>query len=76
MLIAHRVRIDNRDAIDIERNASQRFAADFIDVKSTTIGSTDHYMAIVAINGERQLADLGPVATFKVELQPTTKITI
>ncbi len=76
VLIADRVGIDNRDAIEIERNPSQRFAAEIIDVKRTAVGSEDHYMAIVEIDGERQLADLGPVATYKVALQPSTKITI
>lgn len=75
LLIADSVRIAGGETIEINRNASERWTGEIVDVKVTQIGSTEYYMAIVDVDGERQLIDLGPTATYKTEIEPATQIT-
>lgn len=74
LLVADRIRIDDGEWFEIGRHLSRQFTGELVDVKTVPIGSTDYYMAIVDIDGERRLIDLGPTSTYEFELQPSTKI--
>lgn len=76
VLIADSVRIGNGQMMSIERSSGLSLTGQIVDVKSTQIGSTEHYMAIVQVEGERQLVDLGPTTSYKVRLEPSTQITV
>lgn len=47
-----------------------------MDVKNLNVGEAEHYMAILEVEGERQLIDLGPIRAYKVRLEPSTQITV
>ena len=47
-----------------------------VDITQINIGSQQHYMAIVEVDGQRQLVDLGPINAYKVKLQPATQIVV
>ncbi|WP_442509317.1 hypothetical protein SH528x_000883 [Novipirellula sp. SH528] len=76
LLLADTFRIEGGQSIEVDRAAGLNLTGEIVDIKSTPIGSTDHYIAVVSIDGERQLVDLGPTTTYKVKLQPSTKVTL
>ncbi|GAA4460788.1 hypothetical protein [Novipirellula rosea] len=76
LLLADSFRIEGGQSIEVDRAAGLNLTGEIVDIKSTPIGSTDHYIAVVSIDGERQLVDFGPTTTYKVKLQPSTKVTL
>ena len=76
LLLTDSFRIEGGQSIEVDRAAGLNLTGEIVDIKSTPIGSTDHYIAVVSIDGERQLVDFGPTTTYKVKLQPSTKVTL
>lgn len=76
LLLADSFRIEGGQSIEVDRAAGLNLTGEIVDIKSTPIGSTEHYIAVVSIDGERQLVDFGPTTTYKVKLQPSTKVTL
>lgn len=76
LLVAESVRLSGGETIEIDRSFGVTLTGNILDVQETTIGSTKHYMAIVNVEGESQLVDLGPVKSYKVKIQPETEIVI
>ncbi|GAA5509584.1 hypothetical protein [Novipirellula caenicola] len=75
LLIADTFRIEGGQSIEVDRAMGLNLTGEIVDIKSTPIGSADHYIAVVAIDGERQLVDLGPTTTYKFKVEPSTKVT-
>lgn len=76
LLVADRVRLGSGQTIEIDRTHGLTLTGSIVDVKETRIGTTTNYMAVVNVDGERQLVDLGPVNSYKVKLQPSTEVVI
>jgi hypothetical protein len=76
VLVADSVRIGDDEVVKISLHNGLSLTGKVIDVKTTMIGSAENYIAIVDVEGERQLVDLGPVATFKVKVEPSTMIKV
>jgi hypothetical protein len=74
VLVADSVKIGDGETITISHYSGVNVTGQVVDVKTTTIGSVESYLAVVEVDGQRQLVDLGPAATYKVKLQPSTKI--
>lgn len=76
LLVADTVQIANGPELQINRSLGQSYSGEIVDIKTMPINNTDYYMAVVNIDGERQLVDLGPTTSYKVALQPSTRITL
>jgi len=76
LLVADSLQIDGETMIEIERSIAMHLTGQIVDVKSIQIDSSDHYLAVVAIDGEHQLVDLGPATTYKVKPTPSTEIVV
>ncbi|MEQ1903802.1 MAG: hypothetical protein ABL888_06435 [Pirellulaceae bacterium] len=76
VLVADSVKIGDGERIEIAHHNGVHVTGKVVDVKTTTIGSVESYLAIVEVDNQRQLVDLGPTATYKVKLLPSTKITL
>lgn len=75
VLIAESFSVGGQE-IPVDRSGSQSYEGRVVEVKRTPVGSDDHYIAIVEVDGERQLMDLGPVTTYKVEPQASTRVVV
>lgn len=76
LLVADTVQIADGQEIQINRSFGQTYSGEIVDIKTMPINNTDYYMAVVNIDGERQLVDLGPTTSYKVALKPSTRITL
>jgi hypothetical protein len=76
LLVADSFQIGNGETIQVSRGYGQTFTGEIVDLKTVPMNNSENYMAVVNIDGERQLVDLGPTTTYKVALKPATKITI
>lgn len=76
VLIADTVKVDTAQEMEIVRGFGQQLEGTIIAVESTPIDSQDHYLAVVDVDGNRRLIDLGPTAKYDVEIRPETRITV
>jgi hypothetical protein len=76
LLVADSFQVGDGEPIQVSRGYGQTFTGEIIDIKTVPMDNAENYLAVVNINGERQLVDLGPTTTYKVALEPSTKITI
>jgi hypothetical protein len=76
LLIADSFQVGNGELIQVSRGSGQTFTGEIVDIKTVPMNNAENYMAVVNINGERQLVDLGPTTSYKVALKPATQITI
>ncbi|EMI19884.1 secreted protein [Rhodopirellula maiorica SM1] len=76
LLIADSFQVEGGQMFEVDRAAGLNLTGEIVDIKSTPIGSADHYIAVVSIDGERQLVDLGPTSTYKFKIEPATKVTL
>ena len=76
VLVAESVQLGDGETIEVSQGMGLTLTGDIIDVKNTKIGEQDHYFAVVNVDGVRQLIDLGPTTTYKVQPKPSTKITV
>jgi hypothetical protein len=76
LLMADRVRINDGKSMEVDRRRGEQLTGQSVSVKNTQIDSTDHYLAVVEIDGERQLVDLGPTSNFKQQIEPSTTVTL
>ncbi len=76
LLVADSVKIGDGKMIEVSHYSGINVTGQLVDVKTATIGSVESYLAVVEVDGHRQLVDLGPATTYKVKLQPSTKITL
>ncbi|MEO8268796.1 MAG: hypothetical protein ABI557_03685 [Aureliella sp.] len=76
VLIADTVQIGDGKPLGIDRNFGQNYTGEIVDIKTVQTDRAEYYMAVVNIDGEPQLVDLGPTTSYKVALKPSSKITI
>ncbi|KAA5542120.1 hypothetical protein FYK55_15030 [Roseiconus nitratireducens] len=76
LLIAERVQIDGGSAMEINRQSGDEWTGEIVSVKTTKVDSSNHYLAVVDVDGERQLVDMGPTDQYKAEIEPSTKVTV
>jgi len=76
VLVAESVQIGNGETLQISQGMGLTLTGEIVDIKNTTVGSSEHYIAVVQVDGERQLIDLGPTTTYRVRLEPSTQITV
>ncbi len=76
VLVAQAVQIGGGETVQISQSYGMTLTGEIVDVKNTTIGSGEHYIAIIEFDGQRQLVDLGPTTTYQVQLEPSTQITV
>jgi len=76
LVVADSLQVDGETTIEIERSIAMQLSGQIVDVTSTQIDAAEHYLAVVEINGERQLVDLGPTTTYKVKPAPSTEIVL
>lgn len=76
VLIADELQIGDGQRIEISRSTDREITGQVVDVKSTEVGSTKHYMAIIEVDGERQLVDLGPTESYKVAPSAATQVVV
>jgi hypothetical protein len=74
--VADSFQIGNGETIQVSRGYGQTFTGEIVDIKTVPMNNSENYMAVVNINGERQLVDLGPTTAYKVALKPATQITL
>ena len=75
VLIARQVEIDGQQH-NIRRNLVRTLNGVVEEVKEVTVESGRHYIAAVDVNGQRSLVDLGPVTSYKVKVEPQSKIVV
>lgn len=73
ILIADYATINGRE-LAISRGAGPMISGSIVDVTTTRVGSSEHYLAVVETQDQRQLVDFGPVKGFKSELRPSTQV--
>jgi hypothetical protein len=76
LLLADSFQIDDGQFFEVSRNAGMSITGQIVDIMSTKIDANDHYIAIVDVDGDRQLVDFGPTAMYKVQLEPATQVTV
>ncbi len=76
LLVVDSVRIGEGKELRIERGLGQANSGEIVDIKKMQIGSGENYLAVVTIDGEPQLVDLGPITAYKASLKPSTKIMV
>lgn len=76
VLIADSFRVRGGDQIEVRRTLGTPLSGRVVDVKTTTVENADHYFAIVESEGERQLVDLGPTRSYKMEITPSTEVSL
>ena len=76
VLIAESVQLGEGTTIEVSQGMGVTISDEIVDVKNTMIGEQDHYLAVVNVDGKRQLIDRGRTTTYRSKPEPLTQITV
>ena len=75
ILFADSAQIGDQEII-IDRRPGATLVGQIVDVTTTRVGAAQHYIAVIDVDGQRQLVDMGPVTAYRAAIAPSTRVEI